>query len=193
MHRFKKRWLTLMVIPVAVMTMGASCGSSTPSKPNPQAQGQAQTIQAFQQQSTAVPYPLSALTDSTERRNLRERLLRFNKPNRIGYVYIFNFGKVEGYYTIEGKISSTDSQMTTSQLVTKNCGYNQDYCTQVVNAPGDDGSYGANEAGVFFFTTEGALVETNQDYLYSDQPIPTFASLPKLNGTGKVQDLTQRK
>jgi hypothetical protein len=80
--------------------------------------------------------------------------------------------------------------MTTPTLITQN---RNDNGQTVVDAPGDDGSYGANEKGVFFFTTEGALVETNQDYLYSDQPIPTFASLPKLNGVGNVADLTQRK
>jgi len=38
----------------------------------------------------------------------------------------------------------------------------------VVNAPGDDGSYGANEDGIFFFTTEGAYVTTNLDYLFAE-------------------------
>ena len=43
--------------------------------------------------------------------------------------------------------------------------------THVVNAPGDDGSYGANESGIFFFTTEGQMVTTNLDYIWSDNPL----------------------
>jgi hypothetical protein len=172
----------------------SGCTSSSPRHNSAQSTGQAQTEQAFTQQQTAVPYPVSALTDSTERRNLRERLLRFNKPDRIGYVYIFNFGKVIGYYTIEGKISNPDSQMTTTDLIQRYCSDCSGGGTAItVPAPGDDGSYGANERGIFFFTTEGALVETSNDYLYSDQPIPAFVDLPKLNGAKKVADLTQRQ
>lgn len=174
------------------LVFSAGCTAPTPGKPSAQKAGQQQTETAFSQQSTAVPYPVDQLRDSTERRNVRERLLRFNKPNRIGYVYIMSFGKVIGYYTIAGKISNPDSQMTTSDLVVKRgCGGGSS-CLVTVTAPGDDGSYGPNEAGIFFFTTEGALVETSQDYLYSDQPIPTFADIPRLNGKGKVADVSDR-
>jgi hypothetical protein len=37
--------------------------------------------------SAAQPYPLTQMRDSTERKNLRERLLRFNNPDKIGYLY----------------------------------------------------------------------------------------------------------
>ncbi len=191
--QFKKKWLTLLVIPVAILTMGASCETSTdaPEK-GAQKSGQAQTETAFAQQQAAVPYPVSALTDSTERRNIRERLLRFNQPNRLGYVYILTItGQPIGYYTIKGKISNPDSQMTTNSLISNaDCGTDCGYST-VVDAPGDDGSYGPNERGIFFFTTEGALVETSQEYLYSDQPIAAFVDLPKLNGKTTVKNVAK--
>lgn len=158
-------------------------------KSSAQSKGQKQTEQAFGQQSAAVPYPVDMLRDSTERRMLRERLLRFNKPNRLGYVYILSMTGVPiGYYTIKGKISTPDSQMTTDQLIVDACGSS---CADrhVVNAPGDDGSYGPNEPGIFFFTTEGALVETDQPYLYSDQPLGTYVDVPKLNGKGTVKNV----
>ena len=33
-----------------------------------------------------------------------------------------------------------------------------------------DGSYGENDSGIFFFTTDGKYIEWNGDYLYSDIP-----------------------
>lgn len=121
----------------------------------------------------AVPYPLSQMTDSLERRNLRERLLRFNKPDKIGYVYILGFnGNFVGYYTIKGKVSSTQSQMTITQQVVHDC---HSGCREVVDSMGDDGSYGQNETGIFFFTTNNVLVTTDMHYIYSDSPLPVEA------------------
>jgi hypothetical protein len=164
---------------IAALTLTAlaavSVAACDDGKPTAQSQGQAQTEQAYKQQSSAVPYPADQLKDSLERRNIRERLLRTNKPNAIGYVYVMSFGKIIGYYTIKGKVSSTQSQMTTDEFEIDHGSYGQ----SVVNAPGDDGSYGANEPGVFFFTTEGAMVETNLDYIVADQPLPV--DVPLLN------------
>ena len=119
----------------------------------------------------AVPYPTSQMTDSLERRNLRERLLRFNKPDKIGYLYLMSFGKFVGYYAIKGKVTSANSQMTTTAQ-TWDCGSQDGGCQ--VPSIGDDGSFGPNEGGdrgVFFFTTTGVMVETTLDWLYSDAPL----------------------
>ncbi len=149
-------------------------------KSSAQAEGQAQTEQAFGQGSKAVPYPADEMKDSLERRNLRERLLRQNKPSAIGYVYLLSFSKPLGYYTIKGKVSSTQSQMTTTDLIIDGCQRaGNGECPVTVPAPGDDLSYGQSEPGIFFFTTEGAMVTTDLDYMYSDQPIPF--DVPKLN------------
>lgn len=166
---------------IATLTAAVLVGSLAACTPEPQSnaqkQGQAQTEQAFEQQSKAVPYPVDQLKDSLERRNIRERLLRTNDPSKIGYVYLLSFSKPLGYYVIKGKVSSTQSQMTTGELVERHGdtgGGNFTY-----SAPGDDGSYGQNEDGVFFFTTDGAMVTTTLDFVYSDQPIPF--DVPKLN------------
>lgn len=184
---FMKRTRTRMAVValsgllvVASLTACDLSGDTTPKKESAQGSGQAQSETAFKQQSDAVPYPVSQLKDSVERRNIRERLLRTNKANLLGYVYLMNFGKVVGYYTIKGKVSSTQSQMTTDNLVVDGCpGGSDGRCPTVVNAPGDDGSYGANENGIFFFTTEGAYVTTDLNYLYADQPLPI--DVPRLN------------
>lgn len=163
-----KRTLTITTI-LAFTLLATGCGDKPPTA---QQSGQKQTEQAFAQQSGAVPYPADQLKDSLERRNLRERLLRDNKPNAIRYVYLLSFAEPLGYYTIKGKVSSTQSQMTTDQLIVRpKCSSG---CTirHVVNAPSDDGSYGENEPGVFFFTTSGVMVTTSLDYVVSDQPLP---------------------
>lgn len=165
----------------AVMVLAlAACGGGS-DKPNAQRQGEDLTQQAYNQQSKAVPYPVDQLKDSQERRNLRERLLRQNDPNHTSYVYILSFAQPLGYYVIKGKVSSTESQMTTDQLQVDACNRAGEDCPNAVDAPGDDGSYGPNEKGIFFFTTAGVMVQTSMDYVVSDQPIP-FGKLdvPKL-------------
>lgn len=109
------------------------------------------------------------------------------------YVQTYNdilaqFGKFLGYWTIKGKVSSTQSQMTPSDLTSYACDDGLNGCqAQIVSAPGDDGSYGPNESGVFFFTTEGAMVQLPEDaYVYMDQPI-AIGDIPELNGEGKVK------
>jgi len=167
-----------VLITAAVVTLTlVLTGCKSSSQPSSQQQGQQQTEQAFQQQAAAVPYPADQLRDSLERRNIRAKLLQENKPDAIGYVYLQSFGKALGYFVIKGKVSSNNSQMTTSTLVERHGdagGGNLAY-----DAPGDDGSYGPNEPGIFFFTTEGTMIKTNLDYAYSTQPIPF--NVPKLN------------
>lgn len=164
----------------ALMLFALAGCTDTDGKTTAREEGQKLTEQAFAQQSNAVPYPADKLRDSLERRNLRERLLRQNDPARIGYVYILSFGKFLGYYTIKGKVSSTQSQMTPSDNVSGDmCGSG---CSEHIlsEAPGDDGSYGPNEDGVFFFTSEGAMVQVSTEYIYSDQPI-AVGGVPELN------------
>ncbi len=131
---------------------------------------------------TAVPYPLPQIQAKggfLELRNLRERLLRFNDANKIGYVYLVSLtGKPFGYYTIKGKISSTQSQMTVPVQGHNCCGGG----TWTTPSVGDDGSFGEEEGGsqgVFFFTTTGVMIETDQPFVYSDAPLPL--SVPSLN------------
>jgi hypothetical protein len=154
---------------IAALGLVLGLSACSEQKSNAQSEGQALTEQAFSQQSKAVPYPASELRSSLERANLKERLLRTNKPTSQGFIYLMSFGKIIGYYTVKGKVSSTQSQMTTDQLIINNRTDGQS--PVVVNAPGDDGSYGANEPGIFFFTTEGQMVTTNLDYIWSDNPI----------------------
>lgn len=152
-------------------------GNDKASTTDAQHKQQQDTLTAFQQQSQNVPYPKDKIKDPQERHNLGERLVRQNDPNHVSYLYILSFAKPLGYYVIKGKVSSTQSQMTSSQYELDHGSYGQ----SVVDAPGDDGSYGPNEPGIFFFTTAGVMVQTDLNYVISDQPIPFGdLKLPKL-------------
>lgn len=118
----------------------------------------------------------TAQKDSLEKRNLLRKLKLDEDANRIGYVYITSFGKFVGYYTIKGKISSNGSQIEPEDqiLVHANGGY------QTTDGPQDDGTFGEGDPGIFFFTTEGTMIVTSMDYVYSSQPVPTSLEVPKL-------------
>jgi len=125
---------------------------------------------------------------SMEMVNDGRRDLTLNNPNHIGYVYVYSqTGTLITFYTIKGKVSSTQSQLTETQDIVddKNCVSGDDSgqgggtigaCSNVVDSIGDDGTYGGEEggpSGVFFFTTAGALVELggNTNWFYSDAPL----------------------
>jgi hypothetical protein len=158
-------------IGAALLALGATAtvlaGCSAPSS-NTVSQ---QTTEQFSKTlSNAQPYPLSQMQNSDERANLRERLLRMNDPNKIGYFYeLTQNGQVIAQYTVKGKISSTQSQLTNSNYALGNA-----YNGSVVDSMGDDGSYGPEEGGqngIFFFTTSGVLVEWDGLWQYSDAPL----------------------
>jgi hypothetical protein len=153
-----------------IAVLAISLGACNSPKNNSQAQGQKITEQYAQRLTSARPYPLSKMNDSDERANLAERLLRFNDPNKIGYLYeLTQNGQILGYYTVKGKVSSASSQMTPTQSIA-HCDGNSASCA-VVESMGDDGSFGPNEQGIFFFTTSGVMVEWNGLWQYSDAPL----------------------
>lgn len=168
-------WLIMAALLALMITAGAMAATQSgvvslgkPSWWNDQEQI-SNTI--AEQQIPAVPYPASQMKDSLERHNLSKRLLRFNKPQKIGYLYLTSFGKFVGYYVIKGKVSSVQSQMTNTQQTWEMCCHTG---SLVVDSIGDDGSFGPNEGGdrgVFFFTATDVMVETTLDWVYSDAPL----------------------
>jgi hypothetical protein len=127
------------------------------------------------EEKSATVILCGAANQSLECKNLAERERRNSQPNAIGYVYLYNFdGSVKGYFTIKGKVSSTQSQMGPMDTYITHT-----YGNLSLEAPGDDGSYGPNEEGIFFFTTEGTMVTYSGEYVLSDAPLKL--STNKLN------------
>lgn len=118
--------------------------------------------------------------ESLECKNLREKEKRNSDPNRIGYVYLYNFdGSIKGYFVVKGKVSSTQSQMGPMDTIVDPC--KSSYCHQVMEAAGDDGTYGPNEPGIFFFlASNNAMVVYSGEYVLSDKPL-------KLNVKGEPE------
>lgn len=122
---------------------------------------------------------LPQLQDSQERRNLKERLLRLNEANKVGYLALIGGqGQLVAYYTIKGKVSSLNSYLTnTQQIGCTSTGISNDRQCAAVDSPDLDGSYGKNPEGIFFFTTDNTMIEWSGDYLYSDKPL-SYTSKP---------------
>lgn len=173
-------------------TVGAAActGSSSPSATKAQAANNSLAGAEYNEFTTAVPYPFAnaAPSDPLERKNLAKRLVAYNTKGDTNYLYVFTYGgQVVGYYVISGKVSSTGSAMTSTD-VNVACGTGGSNATCTNAAIGDDGSYGPEEggsAGVFFFTSSGTLVESDLPFLVSSAPIPVYASAPQLDAPAK--------
>lgn len=188
-RRLKMKSMAAALVAVSTLSL-AACNDSKPSSASSAQKRQNAASGAISEKFTkAVPYPYlyETPTDPLEMKNLARRLKQFNSKGSTGYVYLYAgmTDKVIGYYVINGKVSSTGSQMTSTQINVNCSGLNDSggqACT--VDAPGDDGSYGPSEGGsngVFFFTTNGTLIETVQPWVYSSTPIKLYSSVPQLD------------
>lgn len=163
----------LWLIPVfAILAFITAC-SGGPQKGSAQEQTEKVTEEYSQAALKAVPYPLEAMKAGgwLERRNISERLQRYADPNKLSYIYLFSQqGQLMANYTVKGKVSNTSSQLTTAQRVIDGCGSGE-YCGLAIDAPMDDGTWGPSEDAIFFFTTDGVMVQWNGPYVLADAPL----------------------
>lgn len=133
-------------------------------------QGIAKDLQQSQPTPTDIDYSL-------ERYNLirraywvngqREKALSFPCPveKPLGYVVLMLEGVgIVGNYVIDGKVSSLNSFLTPDSEWYESNHAQNDWLADV------DGSYGENDNGIFFFTTDGKYIEWTGTYMYSDIP-----------------------
>lgn len=114
----------------------------------------------------------------------REKALSLACPveKPLGYVVLMLDGVgVVGNYVVDGKVSSLNSFLTPdSEYYEQNYGSDGFSYGDGNNWLADvDGSYGENDNGIFFFTTDGKYIEWTGTYLYSD--IPYIVEDPILN------------
>ena len=103
---------------------------------------------------------------SLEREQINKRTSLWNDPNKVSYIYLVSYGKVMAFYTIKGKVSSVNSQITNPTQITKRFSG-----AFTMPSPAEDGSYGENGDGIFFFTTDGTYVEWAGEYMLADKPL----------------------
>lgn len=170
----KKKLGFVLAALVAAVALGAGSCDDAPNNASDQAK-------ADRAKQAATVVKCGAVNDSLECKNLKKREQRNNQPNAIGYVYLYNFdGSIKGYFVVKGKVSSTQSQMgPTDDVIYYDRGSYGNSAT-TVEAPGDDGSYGPNEDGIFFFTVDDVMVTYSGDYVLSDAPLKLTVNIPKL-------------
>lgn len=112
-----------------------------------------------------------------QREKANTLICQIEKP--LGYIVLFtDSGAVVGSFVVDGKVSSLNSYLTPDSEY-----YEKDLSISSGNdsmrgidrwsnkwIPDVDGSYGENDSGIFFFTTDGKYVEWTGTYLYSDIP-----------------------
>ena len=160
------------------------------------AYGTATDMEATQDVANRLQYNQPTPTDieySLERYNLirraywvngmRERantlICEIEKP--LGYIVLLTGSAVVGNFVVDGKVSSLNSFLTPDSEW-----YEQRYWGDGDSYAGAndwladvDGSYGENDAGIFFFTPDGKYVEWTGTYLYSDIPFEVNAPIVK--------------
>jgi hypothetical protein len=182
-----------ILVVVAAVALAACTGSSGGGSQSAVNASNSTAQIEYNEFTKAVPYPYAnaAPSNPLERENAARRLVEYNSKGDTNYVYIQTFsGQVVGYYITDGKVSSTSTEMTSTQQVT-NCGDQNKGdgggCS-VTDAIGDDGTYGGEEGGqfgVFFFTASGTLVETDDPVIISSEPIALYTNVPQLDARAK--------
>ena len=95
----------------------------------------------------------------------------------LGYIVLFtDNGGVIGSFIVDGKVSSLNSFLTPDSEYYEYSNYRNKWLADV------DGSYGKNDSGIFFFTTDGKYIEFTGAYLYSDIPFEVDNPIVKVAG-----------
>lgn len=112
----------------------------------------------------------------------REKALSLPSPveRPLGYVVLLTEGGTPvGNFVVDGKVTSLNSFLTPdSEYYEKDLGYRSGgdldhgaaYKYSNKWLADVDGSFGENDNGIFFFTTDGKYIEWSGIYLYSDIP-----------------------
>lgn len=107
-----------------------------------------------------------------QREKANALVCEIEKP--LGYIVLFGeSGTVIGSFVVDGKVSSLNSYLTPdSEYYEKTSSVSEWTGHEMSNKwlADVDGSYGENDAGIFFFTPDGKYIEWTGTYLYSDIP-----------------------
>ena len=171
-----KRIVSILLLVAITLCMLAGCDSDYQEQTSDVEKQHSITKELQQSQPTPTD-----IDYSLERYNLirraywvngqREKALSLPCPveKPLGYVVLMLEGVgVVGNYVIDGKVSSLNSFLTPDSEYYE---YSAGETSKKKNWLADvDGSYGENDNGIFFFTTDGKYIEWTGTYIYSDIP-----------------------
>lgn len=148
------------------------------------------TLQSNQPTPTDIDYSLErynlirrAYWVNGQREKANALICQVEKP--LGYIALFTeSGAVIERFVVDGKVTSLNSYLTPdSEYYEQEYGSNGFSYGNGNNWLADvDGSYGENDAGIFFFTPDGKYVEWTGIYLYSDIPFEIEDPMIKIGG-----------
>lgn len=171
-----KRIVSILLLVAITLCMLAGCDSDYQEQTSDVEKQHSITKELQQSQPTPTD-----IDYSLERYNLirraywvngqREKALSLPCPveKPLGYVVLMLEGVgIVGNYVIDGKVSSLNSFLTPDSEYYE---YSAGETSKKNNWLADvDGSYGENDNGIFFFTTDGKYIEWTGTYIYSDIP-----------------------
>jgi len=176
---------TVAALAVIGIILGATAGACGGGSSSGQKKDQQNLSDARKSAQAAVPYPLADLKRGgwLERRLLRENLERENDPNRLAYAVLLNMqGNPVMQWPIKGRIFDLNSQMTTTNITECHNGCSSPV---VLEAMGDNGTFGDEPHMVGFFTTSGVeikvpiggattLIESDAPVHFTTKPVITY-------------------
>lgn len=188
-----KKYVLLMVAILAMMLTGCSGWEVEEEGSRADVTNTIETannLQESQPTPTDIDYSLErynlirrAYWVNGQREKAASVICRVDKP--LGYIVLFtDNGSVVGRFIVDGKVSSLNSFLTPDSEY-----YEQEYYSSGASRRDGnkwladvDGSYGENDAGIFFFTPDGKYVEWTGTYLYSDIPFEVDDPVVRIEG-----------
>lgn len=193
----RKTWkiaaiMAVLVIMCLAMTGCESIAGTHPvegTKEDSAAQAKvADTLASNQSTPTDINYSLErynlirrAYWVNGQREKANALVCAIEKP--LGYIVLFAGNAVVGRFVVDGKVSSLNSYLTPDSEYYELC-YGGNYMQHNKWLADVDGTYGENDNGIFFFTTNGNYIEWTGEYMYSDIPFEVDSPVVKYEVAG---------
>lgn len=173
----KKIKILISILAIGCLLIGCEESSNGTKSDTTNTLKTASTLQENQPTPTDINYSLErynlikrAYWINGQREKAKSLPCEIEKP--LGYIILFTeSGDVVGNFEVDGKVSSLNSYLTPDSEYYEYSGssgsYRNDWLADI------DGSYGENDNGIFFFTSDGNYIEWTGTYLYSDIPFDT--------------------
>lgn len=182
-----------IIILCTMLFLTTGCELEEQSKQSSSKKDTQQTINIGNKLSENQPTPTD-IDYSLERYNLIKRAYWVNGmrdkaralPSPIadmplGYIVLLtDNGAVVGRFVVDGKVTSLNSYLTPDSEYYEKIYNGTNYDKVNKWLPDVDGSYGENDNGIFFFTTDGKYIEWTGTYLYSDIPFEVSNPIVKV-------------